>query len=237
MKKAVAIRHVHFENLGILGNLLSLRGYQIDYYDAGRDNLQAIDNETTDLLVILGGPVSGASHFAGQHDHDFLNHELTLASQRLQQRRPTLGVCLGAQVMAKALGAEVVSLGIKEIGYAPLSLASGEHNLLAPLADTPVLHWHGDMFMIPEGAQCLASTAACRHQAFSYQDFALGLQFHLEADRHDLERWLIGHACELDLAGIAPQHIRDQATQYGVELERRAQQVFTRWLDIIEKRK
>lgn len=58
MKKAVAIRHVNFENLGILGSLLSLRGYQIDYYDAGRDDIRAINNEETDLLVVLGGPIS-----------------------------------------------------------------------------------------------------------------------------------------------------------------------------------
>lgn len=63
MKKAVAIRHVNFENLGILGSLLSLRGYQIDYYDAGRDDIRAINNEETDLLVVLGGPISAAQHF------------------------------------------------------------------------------------------------------------------------------------------------------------------------------
>lgn len=65
MKKAVAIRHVNFENLGILGSLLSLRGYQIDYYDAGRDDIRAINNEDTDLLVVLGGPISAAQHFSG----------------------------------------------------------------------------------------------------------------------------------------------------------------------------
>lgn len=108
--------------------------------------------------------------------------------------------------------------------------------MLAPLADTPVLHWHGDMFTIPEGARCLAGTAVCPHQAFDYQGFALGLQFHLEADHRDIERWLIGHACELELAGIAPQSLREQAARHGAQLEQRARQVFARWLDNNESR-
>ncbi|HCV65214.1 MAG TPA: glutamine amidotransferase [Serratia sp.] len=237
MKKVVAIRHVNFENLGILGSLLSLRGYQIDYYDAGRDDIRAIDNEETDLLVVLGGPISAAQHFAGQQHYPLLNDELALVTQRLQQKRPTLGICLGAQVMAQALGADVISLGVKEIGFEPLTLAAHEDSVLAPLGTTPVLHWHGDMFMIPEGATCLAGTEVCPNQAFEYQDFALGLQFHLEADHHDLERWLVGHACELELAGILPQRLRQQAARYGTELEQRARQVFARWLDKIEPRK
>ena len=91
--------------------------------------------------------------------------------------------------------------------------------------------------MIPEGATRLAGTDICPNQAFEYQDFALGLQFHLEADHRDLERWLVGHACELELAGIVPQLLRQQAARYGTELEQRARQVFTRWLDKIEPRK
>ena len=134
------------------------------------------------------------------------DHELALVKQRLAQRRPTLGVCLGAQVIAQALGADVISLGVKEIGFAPLTtLAAQDDSPLAPLADTPVLHWHGDMFTIPEGARCLAGTAVCPHQAFDYQGFALGLQFHLEADHRDIERWLIGHACELNWPASRPK--------------------------------
>lgn len=174
MKKAVAIRHVNFENLGILGSLLSLRGYQIDYYDAGRDDIRAINNEETDLLVVLGGPISTAQHFSGEQRYDFLDHEFALVKQRLAQRRPTLGVCLGAQVIAQALGAEVISLGVKEIGFAPLTTPPAEEeSVLAPLADTPVLHWHGDMFTIPDGARCLAGTAVCPHQAFDYPGLRL----------------------------------------------------------------
>ncbi|CAI0712824.1 glutamine amidotransferase [Serratia ficaria] len=237
MKKVVAIRHVNFENLGILGSLLSLRGYQIDYYDAGRDDIRAINNENVDLLVVLGGPISAAQHFSGELRYDFLDHQLALVQQRMARRQATLGVCLGAQVVAQALGADVVSLGVKEIGYAPLTLAADGDSVLAPLADTPVLHWHGDMFMIPAGARRLAGTAVCPHQAFDYQDFALGLQFHLEADYRDIERWLIGHACELAQAGIDPQDLRDQAERHGPRLEQRARQVFQRWLDKYEQRK
>ena len=208
MKKAVAIRHVNFENLGILGSLLSLRGYQIDYYDAGRDDIRAINNEETDLLVVLGGPISAAQHFSGAQRYDFLDHELALVKQRLAQRRATLGVCLGAQVIAQALGADVISLGVKEIGFAPLTtLTAQDDSVLAPLADTPVLHWHGDMFMIPEGARCLAGTAVCPHHEAAMVEL-LGRNLGLSAVFAYNDSMAAGALTTLKDNGIAvPQHL------------------------------
>src|SRR6185436_5058732 len=129
---------------------------------------------------------------------------------RLSRRRPTLGICLGAQLIARVLGARVYPARAKEIGWHPLQLTSaGEASPLSHLRATSgqVLHWHGDTFDLPAGAAHLASTEVCPHQAFSI-DAALALQFHLEVDVHRIERWLIGHVCELGVNGVDVAQLR-----------------------------
>ena len=103
---------------------------------------------------------------------------------------------------------------------------------LRHLAPTPVLHWHGDTFDLPEGATHLASTALCRNQAFAVGSNILGLQFHPEADpAAGIEPWLIGHAAELASAGIDPRALRDGAKALGLSLLAKAQAMLTEWLN------
>ena len=111
------------------------------------------------------------------------------------------------------LGAAVTPMGHKEIGCSPVMLtAAGRESPLAGLtADTDVLHWHGDQFAIPNGLESLASTSLCSHQAFAPGDYALGLQFHLEADPQRIDEWLVGHAVELAQASVDPSTLRTQA--------------------------
>jgi GMP synthase (glutamine-hydrolysing) len=228
MKTAAVIRHLMFEDLGILAPILMGQGYSIHYYEAGVDDLTLINPNTVDLMVVLGGPIGAFD----EEMYPFLITELALISQRLQVKKPLLGICLGAQLMARALGASVGSMGRKEIGYAPLTLTdAGQDSALKYLSsDIHVLHWHGDQFGIPQGCESLAVTDICPHQAFAIEHYALGLQFHLEADSQHLEQWLIGHAAELAQAGIAPQAIRQQAVIYANELKKAGTAVFEHWL-------
>ncbi len=195
MKTVLAIRHVAFEDLDHFAPLLTERGYAIRYCEAGYDDLTALDPSSDDLLVVLGGPIGVYEDEA----YPFIHDELRLLRARLQAGRPTLGICLGCQMIAQALGARVYPGGRKEIGWKPLILTeAGRQSPLAAFADlAPVLHWHGDTFDLPEGATLLASSDLYPHQAFSWGSCALALQFHIETTARGLERWFIGHAGEI----------------------------------------
>ncbi len=228
---ALAVRHLAFEDLGLLAPLLIGRGYQLSYLDVGIDPSTTDALLEPDLLVVLGGPIGVYETEA----YPFLVAEREGIAARLQAERATLGICLGAQLMAAALGAAVTPTGRKEIGYAPLQLTdTGRSSVLAALDGVPVLHWHGDEFAIPTGADRLAETPGFPHQAFALGTHALGLQFHLEADHTRIERWLIGHANELAAADVDPRRLRSDAGIVGPQLARLAPGVVSAWLQVVE---
>lgn len=228
MPQTLAIRHVPFEDLGLLGPLLAELGHDVRYVEAPTANLAALDPLAPDLLVVLGGPI-------GVYENDrypFLDHEVALLAARLRAQRPTLGICLGSQLMARALGARVYSSGTKEIGWAPITLsAEGHRSPLRHLEGTAVLHWHGDTFDLPNGAVRLASTAECRNQAFSIGAHALALQFHGEAAGLALESWFVGHACEISATpGLSVPQLRADTARYSAALVRQGRECFREWL-------
>ena len=227
-KTAVAIRHIAFEDLGHFAAPLEAAGYDVRYVDAGATNA-AIDPEGDDLLIVLGGPMGVYE----TERYPFLDDELRMLRRRLAARRPVLGVCLGAQLIACALGAAVYPGATKEIGYAPVALtAAGAASPLQVLGQgQPVLHWHGDTFDLPAGAILLASTAAYRHQAFAVGEAVLALQFHLEANA--IERWLSGHAAELHDAAIDPATLARDAAAHDAALRDAAAAVVGGWLSAL----
>ena len=227
-RTVLAVRHVVFEDLGILAPLLTERSYEVSYFDAGIDLFDTATLSAADLVVILGGPI-------GVYDTDrypFLAGERAALETRLTLGKPTLGMCLGAQLIAQALGAEVISTGRVEIGYSLLTLTDQGHaSVLAGLESVPVLHWHGDEFDIPLGRHVSRVRLVSQIRPFPSGSQILGLQFHLEAEHTEIERWLIGHAHELAAHQIDPGAIRRDAARFGPDLARIARPIFAAWLD------
>lgn len=236
MRRALALNHLAFEDLGSLGTELTRAGYAIDTIDACTADLHAIDPLAPDLLVILGGPIGVYE----DKSYPFLRAEMDLIRARLAKKLPIIGICLGAQLIAASLGASVYpGTQGKEIGWALIqagtdaSLHPFFSELLAP--DLHVLHWHGDTFDLPTNAQHLASTAAYPNQAFAIGRYGLGLQFHPEVTARNLERWYVGHACELALAKISVTQLREDSRVFAPKLEAAAQRFWQGWLSAMSR--
>lgn len=228
MKLCLVLRHVHFEDLGVFAEPIRHGGYAIRYVDTPVEALDAEAALNADLLVVLGGPIGAGD--AGRYP--WLAVELADVSRRLAAKRPTLGICLGSQLMATALGAAVVTASEVEIGWSELVLSSnGRASSFAALSDVPVFHWHGDRFELPEGATSLASTALCPHQAFAVGRHALALQFHAEVDPALFEHWLVGNAAELVVLGVHPEALRAATRRYGAAAAIAAQAMIGTWLE------
>lgn len=205
------IRHLAFEDLGVFAGEFAARRWPVQVLQAGVDDLAPAAD--ADVLVVLGGPI-------GVYEHDrypFIVDELDLLRQRIADQRATLGVCLGAQLLAEAGGGGVHPGHGKEIGWGTLSLTDdGAAGPLQHLHGVPVLHWHGDTYDPPPQATVLAGTARYAQQAFAIGSHTLALQFHPEVDLRRFEQWLIGHACELGQAAIDPRTLRDaMPTNHG----------------------
>jgi GMP synthase (glutamine-hydrolysing) len=227
-RSAFAVRHLAFEDLGLLSNILAVAGWTVSYRDAPTSDLNDPALAGADLLIVLGGPI-------GVNDSDgypFLKQEVALLRSRLAQDRPTLGICLGGQLIAHALGAPVYPAPVKEIGWGPVQLTdAGRSSCLGALAtDAEVLHWHGDTFDLPAGTMHLAATKAVGNQAFSRGRNILALQFHLEADPARLEEWYVGHTVELTAAGVSVANLRAGTHRVAHKLRPQAEAIFGRWL-------
>jgi len=226
---AHVVQHIAFEHLGNLELVLRKHGYAINTFMAGIDEIGPIRKDDPDLLVVLGGPIGVYETNA----YPYLETELQLIRDRIARNRPVLGICLGCQLIARALGADVYPGGTKEIGWAPLEIHGDvEGNVLAPMQDAAeVLHWHGDTFDLPTGATRLASSPVYPNQAFSYRDNVLALQFHLEVEPEDMESWYLGHAHEIaSVEGLTIPELREDGLRYGPTLQGPAQQVWAKWL-------
>ncbi|RIK05915.1 MAG: amidotransferase [Acidobacteria bacterium] len=172
------IQHVPFEGLGSIEGWAGDRGHELV---ATRlwDQDPLPDPREIEFLIVMGGPM-GVNDEA---THNWLASEKALIGRTIESGSSVLGICLGAQLIASAMGAEVSANRQKEIGWFPVTLAAtaGETELMSQVPrEFKAFHWHGDTFQIPDGATHIASSAACRNQAFCINDRVLGLQFHIE---------------------------------------------------------
>lgn len=196
--KLLVCQHVPYEPLGTLNPLLKDAGFRLRYVNFGRHPEAQPSLDGYGGVVILGGPMNVDD--VANHPH--LRTELRLIEDALRAGVPILGICLGAQLIARALGAVVRPNDEKEIGWFDVALteeAAGDR-LLSPFGATErVFQWHGDTFETPRGGVRLAHSETCANQAFRYGDNVYGLQFHLEVDERMIERWLRVEAMQREI--------------------------------------
>lgn len=230
--QAVVLTHLPFEDLGTLEPRLLERGFQIQTIDVTTAHFPLPQAASCDLLIVLGGPI-------GVYDapaYPFLTDELDCIRRRLEAKEPTLGICLGAQLMAGAMGARVYP-GERgpEIGWFPIQSPTGstppEWFKVLFRSGLHLFHWHGDTFDMPAGAICTAETQWYCNQAFSIENFALGLQFHPEVTAQGLERWYVGHAWELASRKISVPELRAGASRHASALAEAAHEFWNGWLN------
>jgi len=182
----VAFRHVPFEGLGLIEPALQDRGITVEYADLFQEGAAVPDAAGAAGLIFMGGPMSA------NDDLPYLAQEIQLIREAVERGQPVLGVCLGSQLIAKALGACVFRNSTKEIGWFDIRLTeAGRQDPLLASLDEPetVFHWHGETFDLPDGAVWLAYSDACRHQAFRVGSNVYGLQFHLEVTPEMIADW------------------------------------------------
>ena len=208
MRKLLVFQHSAREPLGILDPLLRRSGFRVRYVNFSREPHAQPDISRYNGLVVLGGPMN-----VDQADlYPHLTTEIAAIQEALRRELPVLGICLGAQLLAAALGANVRPNPVREIGWYRLHpTAAAQSDRLCRHLDGSqhVFQWHAYTFDLPHGAVHLASTSTCEHQAFRYGDRAYGLQFHLEADRHLIERWLQVPEYRAEIEALGASHHLD----------------------------
>ena len=169
------LEHDPLENPGLVGDWAAARGHRLVSVLLDRGGALPPLGEV-ELLVIMGGPMNIYQH----RDHPWLLAEKAFIAEVIAAGRPVLGICLGAQMIADALGGKVFQNAEKEIGWFPIQMLDRAE----PFADFPetltAMHWHGDTFTLPPGARHVAKSAACANQGFVFGDRVVGLQFHIE---------------------------------------------------------
>ena len=232
--KVLVFQHVPFEPLGTLDPLLKDAGFRIRYVNFGREPKQRPHLERYEALIVLGGPMNADQI----NTYPNLLTEVEIIREAVEDGMSVLGICLGAQLLAKALGGSVSRNEVREIGWCDVEMTEAglKDPVLAAFARTQeVFQWHEDGITLPSGCELLASSAASPVQAFRFGDHAYGFQFHLEANRPLIERWLSvpAHAETLqeEVGHIDPDAIRAQTDTSIGPLQTLSKATFSRWIE------
>jgi GMP synthase (glutamine-hydrolysing) len=228
VKKILLIVHQHTSEPGLVGEILTKNGYELDIRCPAIEQELPATMDNHEAVVIFGGPMSA-------NDSDtlpFIRTELDWIPIALDSCKPFLGICLGAQLLARVLGASVSPhpKEMMEIGYFPIVPADTSVNYF----DVPryVYHWHGEGFELPRGAQLLAKGEVFESQAYRYGETAYGVQFHPEITKEMMEKWTTLGAHLLTLPGAQSREEQMQKySRYGGESKSWLEGFLCYWLD------
>ena len=232
MAEVLVVQHNAQEPLGTIEEALHGAGLSYRYLRCHQGEAAPRDIRPFAGLIVLGGSM-------GVHDQEqysFLGEEITLIKSAVAQSVPVLGVCLGAQLLAFALGGEVKQNTQQEIGWHPVSLtADAADDALWSRVQSPWtgFHWHGDFFETPPGAVSLASSALTPCQAFRLSGNTYGFQFHLEVTEAIVRDWTREFAGELTREGLSADPILAGIAQYLPPMQTLAREVFGRWAALL----
>ena len=225
MKQAVIVRHTPFEGAAGFRLPIEQAGYQFNRINVSDPGFAGFDWLEPDLVAIMGGPM-------GVYERDafpWIDGELAGIAGRIAARRPTLGVCLGSQMIAAAMGAAVYPGPVREVGFAAVAVLDPS-SPLRHMAGVPVLHWHGDTFDLPDGVERLAESAAYPNQAFRRDEWLLALQFHPEMGEDPrIEKWLADEAY-IASAGTSADAVRADHDRLGPGAVAAGRALLNEWL-------
>jgi len=231
MTTALILCHKSTRDSGAFEAILQDRGVTIETRLAYDEGVKDVDPKAHDLVMFMGGPM-------GVYQADmfpYLYDEIKFIEKRLESEKPYIGVCLGGQLMAAAMGSEVFKGEAgKEIGWH--SIKANEAGMNSPVRHldeslTPMMQWHGDTFNLPKEATLLASSAQYKNQAMSYGTNALGLQCHPEVTATNIELWLALGIKELKEIGSSVEKLRGETLENLKKLEKQRALFFNEWLD------
>jgi GMP synthase (glutamine-hydrolysing) len=229
----LAIRHAEHEHLGTLATAFEHAGQEFHYLNVYRGDAVPADLTGWGGLVVMGGAM-------GVYEADqfpFLAEEMKLIRKAAETSFPVLGICLGSQLIAGALGARVYPGPEKEIGWYSVEVAAPGEDLARDLAPSFMgFHWHGDTFELPSGAVHLFRSRRYENQGFRWGEKVFGLQFHLEVSAPMVDEWLQDPGCRAEIAavpGLEPETIHQQAQEHSAALMRVSALVFGNFFRIV----
>jgi GMP synthase (glutamine-hydrolysing) len=229
-KTALIVRHVPYEGIAGFREPIEQAGYVLDRIDVADPAFPEADLVSPDLVLLMGGPMGVYERDA----HPWIDHEIERLQRRLDADRPTLGVCLGAQIIAATLGADVYPGDGQEIGFHPIKTIAAAGTPLDALGTTPVLHWHGDTFDLPPGTEWLARSDRYAHQAFRRGNTLLALQFHAEMGIDPrIDHWIANSADSLATLGLEGPALRADYDRIGPDCVAAGRTMIERWLAML----